>query len=285
MGLCKKGASTCGAGKWSACAGQVIPATEACDNKDNDCDGSTDESLSQACYTGKVGTAGVGLCKKGVSACAAGKWSTCSGEVIPAAEKCDSKDNDCDGSTDEEGATGCKTFYYDGDGDGYALTGAAKKCLCAGSGKYTATKTGDCDDTNKAANPGSTAWVKYITVWAWIDGSDFLHVQGNKVWWVHRNHSKVGQHGSCSSGCATKINGKDWWPKWSGNTTAAYTGLNPPQPSGPIQISLTKVSGRHQIAITQSPTSSNKNHTVVLFNDDPPGGSAAYQMYLSYRCK
>lgn len=39
VGVCKGGTQTCTAGKWSACAGEVVPSTEVCDGLDNDCDG------------------------------------------------------------------------------------------------------------------------------------------------------------------------------------------------------------------------------------------------------
>ncbi len=69
----------------------------------------------------------------------------------------DGFDNDCDGFTDEENASGCSRFYKDVDGDGYGLTNDFK-CLCAAdaSGAYTAPDPEDCDDTNNAIHPGGT---------------------------------------------------------------------------------------------------------------------------------
>lgn len=46
LGLCVIGTSSCSAGVWSECAGEISPATEVCDGEDNDCDGETDESLN-----------------------------------------------------------------------------------------------------------------------------------------------------------------------------------------------------------------------------------------------
>ena len=65
VGPCKAGTQACTAGMWGACTGEVTPVSEACDSLDNDCNGTKDDSLTQGCYTGKAGTAGVGLCKVG----------------------------------------------------------------------------------------------------------------------------------------------------------------------------------------------------------------------------
>jgi hypothetical protein len=101
VGACLAGTRTCTGGAWGACAGQVLPSGEACDGADNDCDGTPDEGLSQACYSGPQGTQGVGLCKAGVAACANGTWGYCGGEVIPLPESCDGSDNDCNGDVDD----------------------------------------------------------------------------------------------------------------------------------------------------------------------------------------
>ena len=72
-------------------------------------------------------------------------------------EACDSIDNDCDGSTDEENATSCTRYYQDYDSDGYGLS-TASKCLCAVSGNYKVTNATDCYDYNAAANTAATAY-------------------------------------------------------------------------------------------------------------------------------
>jgi len=60
VGECKAGTQVCVSGAWSACTGEQIPAAETCDGKDNDCNGTTDDKLTQACYSGAAGTKGVG---------------------------------------------------------------------------------------------------------------------------------------------------------------------------------------------------------------------------------
>ena len=46
IGECQLGTSTCSAGIWSECEGSIEPEIEICDQKDNDCDGETDEDLN-----------------------------------------------------------------------------------------------------------------------------------------------------------------------------------------------------------------------------------------------
>ena len=132
VGACKAGTQSCAAGAWGACNGEVTPATEKCDNKDNDCDGSTDEMVTQPCYTGATATKGVGSCQAGQQACSAGTWGTCTGEVTPSAELCDNKDNDCDGATDEALNQACYTGSTGTQGVGACKAG---KQFCAG-GKW-----------------------------------------------------------------------------------------------------------------------------------------------------
>lgn len=70
VGECALGVQTCNDGSWSACIGGVVPSSEICDNKDNDCDGSTDEFLGDI-------TCGEGICTNTVPSCINGMAQTC----------------------------------------------------------------------------------------------------------------------------------------------------------------------------------------------------------------
>jgi hypothetical protein len=56
---------------------------------------------TQPCYSANPATIGVGQCLAGTATCAAGQWSTCVGEVVPAGETCNGVDDDCNGQTDD----------------------------------------------------------------------------------------------------------------------------------------------------------------------------------------
>ena len=96
VGACQPGVTICRDGM-TFCEGEIAPASESCNDLDDDCDGSIDEGLGlgEACGTD------VGACMAGTLQCIDGR-ETCVGEVPAGTETCDCEDNDCDGSVDEE---------------------------------------------------------------------------------------------------------------------------------------------------------------------------------------
>ncbi len=105
-GVCENSVKVCdGANGWKDDFSSIdgYEADEAaCDGKDNNCDGTVDEGCD--CKTGdtqQCGTTDKGECKFGTQTCKAdGTWGDCEGAVNPVDETCDGKDNDCDGTPD-----------------------------------------------------------------------------------------------------------------------------------------------------------------------------------------
>ncbi len=187
VGACRAGYRVCNGYTWSACAGQVTPTREVCNNSiDEDCDGQSNDGCpgvctngsTQSCYTGPTGTNGVGQCKVGSRTCVNGAWGACTGEVKPApSEQCgNASDDDCDGMTNEgclcnPGATRtCYTGPAGTSGVGQCKPGT-ETCYMSGASPFWGACTGqatptseacdgldnDCDGQRDEGSPGSGA--------------------------------------------------------------------------------------------------------------------------------
>jgi hypothetical protein len=140
-------------------------AVEACNSVDDDCDGDIDEAGSdgETLWYLDADLDGYGDSSSFVWACSPSLgWvadaTDCDdslGVVSPdGIEACNGIDDDCDGLIDPLGSVGATVFYLDGDGDGFAATGAPTITACAAPPGY-ATQLNDCDDNDAAINPGA----------------------------------------------------------------------------------------------------------------------------------
>jgi hypothetical protein len=105
VGICKPGVMSCYNGVLY-CDDHIGPTDEICDGIDNNCNGTIDEGIANStavvCYEGPDGTLGVGECRAGIRYCTDGSFGgPCDRQILPAAERCDDLDNDCDGEVDE----------------------------------------------------------------------------------------------------------------------------------------------------------------------------------------
>ncbi|MBK9261088.1 MAG: putative metal-binding motif-containing protein [Polyangiaceae bacterium] len=106
LGICQFGVFECPMGAAQLTCKTPLPGTvqETCNGQDDDCNGTIDDPAlvnNQPCMTGFPG-----VCSTGTTLCVGGA-SQCNATVVPntQTEICDSKDNNCNGQTDEMNPT------------------------------------------------------------------------------------------------------------------------------------------------------------------------------------
>ncbi|MDP2306912.1 MAG: putative metal-binding motif-containing protein [Pseudomonadota bacterium] len=140
-------------------------ADETCDERDNDCDGTTDESSAVDALIWYVDADGDGFggATYSVLSCEqpsgyvqfAYDCDDVDADVNPTGtEVCNGDDDDCDGAIDEAPAADAVVYYTDADDDGYGDPATATSSCSVLPGLITDGR--DCDDTNPGANPGAT---------------------------------------------------------------------------------------------------------------------------------
>jgi hypothetical protein len=123
VGACAEGTSVCVDGALE-CDGAVGPATETCNNVDDDCDGEIDDGAVPTIDC----TARPDVCFPGTPLCDSGA-EICDGEVVGMLEACNGVDDDCDTVVDNGFDFGTDFFNCGRCGNVCALDGAVARCF------------------------------------------------------------------------------------------------------------------------------------------------------------
>ena len=96
VGECRVGIQSCVGGSFEVTQVGILPAQEACNGLDDDCNGQSDDAIADI-----VTGSNVGECQTEIQRCLDGSFQVTQSGVLPAEELCNGLDDDCDTEVDD----------------------------------------------------------------------------------------------------------------------------------------------------------------------------------------
>ncbi len=186
-----------------------IPTTETCNGIDDDCDGDTDEGLSN--YV----SCGVGRCANSVTqTCTDGEFGPPCRVGTPITETCNSLDDDCDGQTDEGGV--CYTYDW--------YVGVFGVCSASPSWSDWTTCSASCGGGTQSRTCSGTVGTQSRTVYC--KRNDGVSVADSYCAGITKPSSTQSCSASCSGASSQSCNVQSCpvnggWSAWSAWSTCS----------------------------------------------------------------
>ncbi len=121
---------------------------------------------------------------------------------------------------------------------------------------------------------------------AFIDGSDYIKIQGDSVWYEHNRWNLPGQWYDRRSNTRhdepTYINAAAWKPQWQAKVSKPYhlTGTALPAETND-HIRLEKIKARSIVSVAETPNVGN-NYTLSILLDDRGNGADWYEIVVKW---
>jgi len=120
-----------------------------------------------------------------------------------------------------------------------------------------------------------------LRVRAYVDGSDFLLLHGDRVGWSHRDWDRPGLPGEQNQ--PTMLDDIPWFPTWDDGGRSNEVAIDERVPSkGDAHFRVTPVRARGKVALIESPSEKNGGVARVLFDDDDVLGAAWYEIAIEW---
>lgn len=112
-----------------------------------------------------------------------------------------------------------------------------------------------------------------LTVRIFVDGSDVVKMQGNRLWIEHDTAGLPGK--------LIYVNGQTWTPTWKDKVSTEFMGLDRPlKLHVGDKIQIVKRAGRGMVSIEQFPSADNDQTLAVRISDDDFGGADWYDVSI-----
>ncbi|MHC4692964.1 MAG: M56 family metallopeptidase [Planctomycetota bacterium] len=124
-----------------------------------------------------------------------------------------------------------------------------------------------------------------LRIRAFIDGSDYIKIQGDKLWYEHLKWDLPGKWWDRSKNVKydepTYIDGEAWKPDWEGRMSKPYIMKQVILPKEVNeQINLTKISGRGTVSIAETPKPDNDYTLSILLDDNRYNQAQWYEVVI-----
>jgi len=139
---------------------------------------------------------------------------------------------------------------------------------------------------SEAPDPAAVKVKDGLHIKAFIDGSDYIKIRGNSIWYEHQRWDLPGKWHDGSRNIThdepTYLNGVAWRPEWQAKVSKRHQLTGPAlPPKANDQIRVAKVKARGNVSIAETPTAEN-DYTLSILVDDRANAADWYEIVVEW---